>query len=46
MRKYADAWNRHDVKAWSSMLTEDIWYTETTDYYEKMKGKKGVVHFF
>lgn len=28
------------------MLAEDIWYTETTDYYERMKGKKAVLHFF
>jgi len=46
MRKYVDAWNRHDVKAWSNMLAEDIWYTETLDYYGKMKGRKAVVHFF
>jgi len=46
IRKYVDAWNRHDVKAWSNMLTEDIWYTETTDFYERMKGKKAVLLFF
>jgi ketosteroid isomerase-like protein len=46
IRKYVDAWNRHDVKAWSSMLTEDIWYTETLDFYERMKGKKAVLLFF
>ncbi|HZA95434.1 MAG TPA: nuclear transport factor 2 family protein [Burkholderiaceae bacterium] len=46
IRRYVDAWNRHDVKAWSNMLAEDIWYTETTDYYERMKGKKAVLHFF
>jgi ketosteroid isomerase-like protein len=46
LRKYVDAWNRHDVKAWSNMLAEDIWYTETTDYYERMKGKKAVLDFF
>ena len=46
MRKYVIAWNRHDVQAWSSMLTEDIWYTETTDFYERLKGKKNVVLLF
>jgi ketosteroid isomerase-like protein len=46
MRKYVIAWNRHDVQAWSSFLTEDIWYTETVDFYERLKGKKGVVLFF
>ena len=46
MRKYVVAWNRHDVQAWSSMLTEDIWYTETLDFYERLKGKKAVVLFF
>jgi len=37
MRKYVVAWNRHDVQAWSSILTDDIWYTETTDFYERLK---------
>jgi ketosteroid isomerase-like protein len=46
MRKYVVAWNRHDLKAWSSMLAEDIWYTETTDFYERLKGKKNVVLMF
>lgn len=46
MRKYVAAWNRHDVSAWSSMLADDIWYTETTDFYERLKGKKGVVLLF
>ena len=46
MRKYVVAWNRHDVQAWSSMLTEDVWYTETTDFYERLKGKKNVVLMF
>jgi uncharacterized protein (TIGR02246 family) len=46
IRKYVIAWNRHDVKTWSSMLTDDVWYTETTDYYGRMKGRKAVVHFF
>ena len=46
LRKYVDAWNRHNVRAWSNLLAEDIWYTETTDYYERMKGKKAVLHFF
>ena len=46
MRKYVVAWNRRDVQAWSSMLTEDIWYTETTDFYERLKGRKGVILFF
>ena len=40
MRKYVVAWNRHDVQAWSSFLTEDIWYTKTTDFYERLKEKK------
>ena len=46
MRKYVVAWNRHDVQAWSGMLTDDIWYTETTDFYERLKGKKNVVLLF
>ena len=43
---YVKVWNRHDVKAWSNMLTEDIWYTETTDFYERTKGKKPVLATF
>ena len=40
------AWNRHDVEAWSSMLTDDVWYTETADPWERMKGRDKVVGVF
>ena len=40
------AWNRHDVKAWSSFLTEDVWYTETRDAWERMKGRDKAVEVF
>ncbi len=38
-----DAWNRHDVKAWSALLAEDVWYTETWDAYERFKGREKAV---
>jgi hypothetical protein len=28
------------------MLTDDIWYTEATDYYQRMKGRPAVLAFF
>jgi hypothetical protein len=34
---YVATWNRHDVQAWSALLTDDIWYTEADDYYQRMK---------
>ncbi len=40
------AWNRHDVKAWISMLTADVWYAETRDPWERMKGREKVVGVF
>ena len=43
---YVATWNRHDVQAWSAFLTDDIWYTEADDYYQRMKGRKAVVAFF
>jgi len=46
IRQYVDAWNRHDVQAWAGMLTDDIWYTEATDYYQRMKGREAVIGFF
>lgn len=46
IRRYVEAWNRHDVKAWSNFLTDDIWYTEADDYYQRMKGRQAVLTFF
>lgn len=43
---YVATWNRHDVQAWSSLLTDDIWYTEADDYYQRMKGRPAVISFF
>ncbi|MES2098679.1 MAG: nuclear transport factor 2 family protein [Pseudomonadota bacterium] len=44
--QYVAIWNRHDVQAWSTMLTDDIWYTEASDFYERMKGRKAVLTTF
>ena len=43
---YVATWNRHDVQAWSALLTDDIWYTEADDYYGRMKGRPAVINFF
>jgi ketosteroid isomerase-like protein len=43
---YVATWNRHDVQAWAALLTDDIWYTEADDYYQRMKGRPAVVTFF
>jgi len=43
---YVATWNRHDVQAWSALLTDDIWYTEADDYYQRMKGRPAVINFF
>jgi hypothetical protein len=29
-----------------SFLTDDIWYTEAIDYYQRMKGREAVLAFF
>ena len=46
LEAYVKTWNMHNVNAWAATLTEDIWYTEATDYYQRMKGKKAVIAFF
>jgi ketosteroid isomerase-like protein len=43
-RTLVEAWNRHDVKAWTALLAEDVWYTETNDsLYQRMKGRDRAV---
>lgn len=46
MRQYEAAWNRHDVKAWSAFLTDDIWFTEAWDSYSRQKGRDHAVNLF
>jgi ketosteroid isomerase-like protein len=41
-----DAWNRHDAKAWSAYLAEDVWYTDIDDRYERFKGRDQAVGRF
>ena len=42
-----EAWNRHDPKAWSAHLAEDVWYTETNDsLYQRNKGREAAVGRF
>jgi ketosteroid isomerase-like protein len=45
MTRYVEAWNSHDVAAWSAHLTDDVWYTEAIDYYQRSKGKQNVLAF-
>jgi ketosteroid isomerase-like protein len=46
MAAYVRAWNSHDVQAWNTRLTEDVWYTEAIDFYQRMKGRSAVNTFF
>jgi ketosteroid isomerase-like protein len=46
LRNFEQAWNRHDVKAWSAHLTEDVWFTQAWDYYAKQKGRGNAVDLF
>ena len=46
IKRYVSAWNSHEVQAWSSFLTDDVWYTEAIDYYQRMKGRQAVLAFF
>jgi ketosteroid isomerase-like protein len=43
---YVLAWNSHDLQAWNAKLTEDVWYTEAIDYYQRSKGRAAVNAFF
>lgn len=43
---YVATWNRHDMAAWSALLTDDIWYTEADDFYQRMKGRAAVIAFY
>ena len=45
MLRYVAVWNSHDVAAWSALLTDDVWYTEAPDYYQRSKGKPNVLAF-
>ncbi len=43
--KYVATWNRHDVSAWAMLLADDIWYSETLDWYKRMTGRKAVIAY-
>jgi ketosteroid isomerase-like protein len=46
-RSLVEAWNRHDVKAWTAYLADDVWYTETNDsLYQRNKGREAAVGRF
>ncbi|HAX18728.1 MAG TPA: hypothetical protein DCY64_00390 [Hydrogenophaga sp.] len=45
IQTYVTTWNAHKLKAWSAMLTDDIWYTEADDFYQRMKGREAVLVF-
>lgn len=46
LTQYGLAWNRHDVRAWSTFLTDDIWFTQAWDYYGRQKGRENAVNLF
>lgn len=46
LRNYVQAWNSHDVNAWSAFLTDDVWFTEAWDYYGRQKGRDSAVSLF
>ena len=43
VRRYVEAWNRHDVPAWAEALTEDVSYTRGVDPYPTLHGRAAVV---
>ena len=43
LRRYVEAWNRHDVPAWAATLTEDVRYTQGVDPYRPIQGRAAVV---
>jgi hypothetical protein len=43
---YQQAWNAHDVNAWSAFLTDDVWFTEAWDSYGRQKGRDNAVNLF
>jgi len=46
LQAYQKAWNSHDVNAWSRLLTDDIWLTETWDSYGRQKGRDNAIDLF
>lgn len=46
MQGYVKAWNSHRPAAWTGFLAEDIWYHETSDRVQRMRGRDVVVGFF
>ena len=42
--QYEQAWNGHDVNAWSNFLTDDIWFTQAWDFYGRQKGRENAVN--
>ncbi|ROZ77022.1 nuclear transport factor 2 family protein [Ramlibacter sp. WS9] len=43
---YQQAWNRHDLAAWSSFLSDDIWFTQALDFYGRQKGRESAETLF
>jgi len=46
LKNYQAAWNKHDVNAWAAFLTEDVWFTEARDYYERQRGRSAAAALF
>ena len=46
LAQYEQAWNLHDVSAWSNFLTDDIWFALAWDFYGRGKGRESAVNLF
>ncbi|MCL4746444.1 MAG: nuclear transport factor 2 family protein [Burkholderiaceae bacterium] len=46
MANYVVTWNRHNTAEWADLLADDVWYHETTDRVQRMRGKETVLKFF
>lgn len=46
LAQYEQAWNSHDVNAWSNFLADDIWFTQAFDYYGRQKGRESALSLF
>ena len=43
VRRYVEAWNRHDVPVWAGALTEDVQFAQGVDPHRLLQGRSAVV---
>ena len=46
MANYVATWNRHNTAEWADLLADDVWYHDSTDRVQRMRGKETVLKFF